>query len=544
MTAPRPEDFPRTPGQDEIRGYEERGLWRKAGPLADLERHARTKPDQEAVVDSHQRLTWKELGERVSHMAGGLRALGIGPGDRVAVQLPNWAECMIIHLALEGINAVSLPLPPIYRAKEVGYILGLTEAKAMFVVPSMRNFDFVAMVEGLRPKLPALTSLVAVGGAKPDHAGWMSFDEVLAKGARAPVPLTELAKSNPNVTVEIAFTSGSTGDPKGVMHTSNTLTVEDLAHAPPCGLGDHDVFFMPSTLGHQLGFSVGLRLPVLLGAKVVYCEQWDPKIAVEQIEKEGCTFTCTTPTFLMDALATGAKIPTMRTWLLAGARVTSALHAEVKEKLPNLRVGHVFGMTEIGGMIIAAPKRSEDKILATGQAQPGFDYKVIDDDGKAVGPNVDGELVARGPSLFLGYYKHEALTAESFTEDGYFRTGDQVRLDDDGWVHVTGRVKDLIKRGGENISPAEIEEVLSRHPAIAEVAIVGAPDLRLGERVCAFVVPRPGQAPTLDELIALARDAGLAKQKWPERLEIIDTLPKTSIGKVHKNALRKRLAPM
>jgi non-ribosomal peptide synthetase component E (peptide arylation enzyme) len=202
-------------------------------------------------------------------------------------------------------------------------------------------------------------------------------------------------------------------------------------------------------------------------------------------------------------------------------------------------------MTEVGGMIIAPPDRPPSKAMATGVPQRGLELRVLDASGAPVGPGVDGELAVKSPSLFLGYFGQPELTRECFTPDGFFRTGDQVRLDDDGYVYVTGRIKDLIKRGGENISPAEIEEVVARHPRVAEVAVVGAPDIRLGERVCAFVVLRDGAGSepfALEELVAWVARAGMAKQKWPERCEVLDALPKTTIGKVHKAALRARLA--
>ena len=293
--------------------------------------------------------------------------------------------------------------------------------------------------------------------------------------------------------------------------------------------------------------SVGIRTPVILGTKVVLVDQWEPERAVELMAREGVTYTVSTPTFLVDVLRTAALadhggLPAVRVWMLAGAVVPEALHDEVRAKMPHLKIAHVFGMTEVGGMVIKPPDAPRGKALATGIPQRGMEIRVLDPEGCEVPTGADGELAVRSPSLFLGYFGQPELSTVCRTADGFFLTGDQVRRDEDGWIWVTGRIKDLIKRGGENISPAEIEEVLFKHPKVADVAVIGVPDERLGERVCAFIVARPNEEVTLDELVASMRASGAAKQKWPERLELTAALPRTSIGKVDKAALRALVA--
>jgi cyclohexanecarboxylate-CoA ligase len=347
--------------------------------------------------------------------------------------------------------------------------------------------------------------------------------------------------------VEIAFTSGSAGDPKGVMLTANAIAADGETIASACSLTERSVFFMASPLGHQLGFSVGLRMPLSLGAKVVYLDHWNPEDAVELMAREKVTFTCSTPTLLIDVLRARnlqehRALPALEVWLLAGAVATAALHEEARAKLPGVALAHVFSMTEVGAVIINPPGAPPDRSLATGRAPRGVELKVLGPDGETVGRGTEGELVIRTHSLFAGYYRRSDLTDASFTPDGFFRSGDSVRIDDQGYLSVTGRIKDLIKRGGESISPTELEEILIRHPKVADVAIVGIPDPRLGERVCACIVPFAGETLTLDEVVAWVSTAQVAKQKWPERLELFPALPRTSIGKVHKGELREMVA--
>jgi acyl-CoA synthetase (AMP-forming)/AMP-acid ligase II len=533
---------PRFP-PDVIARYEREGFWTKEVLAADLRRIAKKDPDRELIIDRHGRHTYGQAADLVDRLVRGLWELGIREGDMVVMQLPNWFEGVALYFALESIGAVSILLPPIYRAKEVGYILGLTEAKIAIVTPSFRGFDYLGMIQTLRPSLPHLKHVVTVRAPSTDTT--LSFEELATTvAARQPGPLD--LHPDPNTLIQIGFTSGSTGDPKGVMHTSNTLTIEHLTELRACGVTESDVIFVPLTIGHQLGMSIGVRSPVVLGAKVVFQDAWDPEKAVELIAREKVTYTATTPTFLLDLvraknLAEHDFLPSLRVWLLAGAVVPKSLHDEVHAKMPHLQLAHLFGITEIGGMICKPPGTPEAKALATGLPQPGLEVRVLDAKGNPSPVNVPGELAMQSPSLFLGYYKQPELSAACRTPDNFFLTGDQVRRDEDGWVWVTGRIKDLIKRGGENISPAEIEDIIAKHPKVADVAVVGIPDERLGERVCAFVVPHPNQTISLEEVVAAVREAGAAKQKWPERVEMIDALPRTSIGKVHKAALRSRI---
>ncbi|MEO6419682.1 MAG: AMP-binding protein, partial [Polyangiaceae bacterium] len=513
------------PPADRLARHIADGHWTKPGAPTGvahaLRAHAKRNPNKTLVVDRLGKLTYAEVEELAARIAHNLRALGIGRLDAVLVQLPNWREALIVQIALESLEAVTIPVPAMYRAREVSFMARLTTAKAAFVPAGFGNFDFLDMLRTLRTELPTLEHVFAVeadGVSRPRGEDVRTFDSLVSGSARLTHAELEVASLDPDSVVEIGFTSGSTGDPKGAVHTSNTLCAEHVVWSRAFGLGESDVLFMPSTVGHQIGWTA-MRTGALLGATVLFIDRWEVGAAIDLMTREGATFTFTTPAFLYDVVQsprlTKGTLAAMKTWVLAGQVVTSALRDEAHAKLPHIRFSHLFGMTEMGCTIMSDKDVPPEKVLATGRAQPSVE----------VAAREEGELVVKSASLFLGYYQRDDLTEAAYTSDGFFRTGDQVTIDADGYVQVTGRIKDLIKRGGESVSPGEIEEILVKHPKIAEVSVVGVPDTRLGERVCVFVVPRPGETVTLEDVTAFVGAAKLAKQKWPERIEIVDALP-------------------
>jgi acyl-CoA synthetase (AMP-forming)/AMP-acid ligase II len=525
------------------------GHWMPAGSPTGLPHtvraHAKATPHKKLTIDRLGAVTYAELEERVARAAAGLARLGVAEGDAVLVQLPNWHEALVMHLAVESLGAATVPVPAIYRARDVRHIANLTEAKVA-VIPSFGSFDFLAMYRELLPEIPTLESLVLVcgDGAVSAAESALSYASLL-EGQRFELKQLEAAACDPDRATQVGFTSGSTGLPKGAVHTSNTLCAEHRAWFAAFRLTSRDVILVLATVGHQIGFTM-MRAAALAGATIVFLEKWEPDAAMDLIEREGVTFTFTTPAFLYDVLASsklkGTRLPSLETWVLAGQVVTSTLRAEATAKLPHVRFAPLFGMTEMGCVVMCDAEAPDAKLPATGRAQLGVEIDVIGPDGQSVDVGSEGELVVRGPSLLLGYHKQPDATAASYTKDGYFKTGDRVRRDADGFVSITGRIKDLIKRGGESVSPEEVEDTVARHPKVLEASVVGAPDERLGERVCVFVVPRPGEtALTLAELVGFLGGTGLTKQKWPERLEIVSDLPRTSIGKVDKASLRGRL---
>jgi len=531
----------RTIDPERARAFVAEGSWRQRLVIADMRDVAARTPSRAAVVDVEGRWTWAELSAEVDRVAVGLTRLGVGAGDVVVVQLPNWRECIAVHVAIEAIGAITVPVPPIYRERELSFILKQTRAKVVVTRAKMRQRDNLELLKTI--DAPSLEAVVVVRDPVPTGAWpWkLHAFAALEGGAGKFVPT-----GDPDSVSEIAFTSGSTGDPKGVVHSANTLAYEPMVKQKAFALTDHETFFVPTTLGHQLGFSVGTRISMFVGATVVLLDEWQPATAVRMMRREGVTFTVTTPTFLVDVLecgelAAGGGLPALRSWGLAGAVVSLELHARAHAQLADTRLCHIFGATEIGAMIINGVADVDARPDRTGKPAELVDIRVVDERDQPVADGDEGELLVRSPSAFLGYWGREDLTDEVFTPDGFFRTGDKVRLDDEGFLTVTGRIKDLVKRGGENISPLEIETILLSHPDVAHAAVIGVPDARLGERVCACVVSRRA-ALTLEELLATFAASGAAKQKWPEQLELFDALPLSPAGKVNKNRLRAEVA--
>jgi len=313
-------------------------------------------------------------------------------------------------------------------------------------------------------------------------------------------------------------------------------------------LNEADRIFGCSPVGHAVGFTHALRMAVTIGGSIVLQDHWEPAKALEIIQREGCTFmACATP-FLLDlvyhpALRDYGSLASVRLFLCGGASIPEKLMRDARAALPHTFTSPLWGMTECGGVTTCPFDAPEEKLLETDGLPCGaMELKVVGQDGETLPPGVDGELMARGPMVTMGYYRQPELTRDYFLPDGFFRTGDRARMDEDGYIKITGRIKDLIIRGGVNISPVDIEEVLFTHPRVANVAVVGLPDPRLGERICAFVILDEGESLDVGEVQDWMRQAGVAKQKWPERIEIVDALPMTPSGKVQRFRLREMLA--
>ncbi|MBI4596730.1 MAG: AMP-binding protein [Candidatus Tectomicrobia bacterium] len=524
------------------------GFWQNRLITDYLDEAVQRYSDKEVIVDRWGRLTFGQLAAQAERLALGLRELGLGPEDIVALQLPNWHQFAVFHIALTRVGAITSNVPHIFRQREMSYVLGFTEAKAVVIPATFRNFDYRAMIAELRPQLPNLKHVFVVGGEAP--SGTISYEQFLAtpwERRRDPVTLDGLLPA-PNAVTQIAFTSGTTGEPKGVMHTSNTLDIEVVTLNRAYNLNENDVIFMASPVGHHTGFLLAVRQPITLGCKAVYQEQWVPAEGIDMMAKEGVTFTLSATTFLQDLvyfpeLDRFERLPKLRGFICAGAPVPSKLLADARERLPHAFVAALFGMTENGPVTLVPPGTPAVKIVnSDGCAVPGAEVKVIGPDGQELPRGRDGELVTRTPQQSVGYFRRPDANAAAYMADGFFRTGDQARMDQDGYIRITGRIKDLIIRGGENIAPVEIEGIIFAHPKITNVAVVGMPDPRLGERICAYVVPKPGETITFEEITAWMAQANVAKPKWPERVEVVDVLPTTPAGKIQKFVLRQQIS--
>jgi cyclohexanecarboxylate-CoA ligase len=483
-----------------------------------------------------RRFTYAELGDLVARAAAALRRLGIGRGDVISVQLPNWWEFAVISLAAFRLGAIINPLMPIFREHELGYMLDFAETKLMIVPKLFRSFDHEAMVGSLRPKLPKLQHLIVVDGE-----GANSFDRALLSGSErlGPPPAGEIGALAADQMAVLMFTSGTTGSPKGVMHCLNTLLACNIALAGRFGLDAGDTMLVCSPLGHMTGFAAGMLLGFKIGASVVFQDVWEPKRGI--MANEGVTYSAGAATFLADmceAVAAGAPKPArLRKFLCAGAPIPPAVIDRVYREL-DLKVCSLWGMTESLSSTLTEPERALEKSSKTdGRPLEGVAVKVLRMDGSPAAIGERGLLKVRGAQMCLGYYKRPDM--EPFDAEGWFDTGDMAYMDDEGYIRIDGRIKDIIIRGGENVPVFDIENLLFKHPAVLSAAIVGYPDPRLGERACAFVVLRPGQTLDLAGVQALMTEHKVAKQYWPERVEIVADLPKTPAGKVQKYQLRE-----
>ena len=513
--------------------------------LVDYLDDAATKhPDRVAIVDFEYgtgrkiELSFGELRRRVDQIAWSLIGLRVRRGDVVSVQLPNWWHFVAVHLACLRVGATTNPLMPIFREREMSFMLGLAESRIVIVPKVFREFDHEAMIERIRPSLPALRHVVVVGGTGPN-----SFDRQFLAAEVPPDAAKVFAAQRPvaDDVVQLLYTSGTTGEPKGVMHTSRTLLTTMLPSIRHLQLREGEPILSATPLAHQLGFILAVIVPIALGSPVVMQDVWNANVALERIRKFGVTFGMGATPFLADLIDTAAKegdAGPLRTFLSAGAPIPRLLVQRAREEI-GVKVLSAYGMTENLLVSAARPDDPEQKVSETdGAPSLGLELRVVDREGQALPTGQAGRLQTRGTSTFVGYLRRPELY--NVDSEGWFDTGDLARLDADGYITITGRWKDVIIRGGENIPVVEIENVLYRHPAIRQVAIVAMPDARLGERACAFVVAREAASLALADMQEFLLKSGVARSYWPERLELIDALPMTATGKIQKFVLRER----
>jgi cyclohexanecarboxylate-CoA ligase len=518
------------------------GLWLNESLETYLDRWATVRPDKTALVDGRGRYTWADLARAVERVAHGLRAHGLEEGGVVSCQLPNWSEFALVFLAASRLGAVVNPIPPTYRGSELRFMLGLLESQALIVPATFRGFDYREMAAQIRGGLPRLERVFVARGEVA--AGMEPFAALTdsaweAKSGRGPLP-----GSDPDTVHEVVFTSGTTGEPKGVMHTPNTTLSTIYSLIDRLAFSERDVLLMASTLGHQTGYLYGYCMNLLLGATSVWMDIWNAEEAARLIEAERVTFTMGATPFLRDLTYIQAPrdMRSLRVFISAGAPIPRQLVKDARERLKCV-ISAGWGMTENGLVSCNGLDDPEEKVFTTdGVPLPGMELRVVDEGGRDVPHGTEGDLLVRGPAQFAGYYKRPEFTADGHTADGWFKTGDRATLDGDGYVSITGRTKDVIIRGGENIPVVEVENILYTHPKVAGVAIVAMDDARLGERACAVVIPREGESLALPEVIAFLEAQQLARQKFPERLEIVSEFPMTPSGKIQKYRLRQLVA--
>ncbi len=475
-------------------------------------------------------------------LAKGLRRLGVQPGDVVAFQLPNWLEAAVTFYAAAMLGTVLVPIVHFYGPKEVGFILRQSRARTFVVVERFGSRHHRADLAGIEDQLPDLQEVVVVsadprtprGGLRPKDHAWA---DLLGE------PLEDPVEVDPDQAAVIGYTSGTTADPKGVVHTHRSICFETRQ------LAEHQLDraypnLTGAPVGHAIGMLSGLLVPLCLGRPFYLIDVWEPEAVLRAMVEEnvsagsGSTYFFTS---LLDAPSFGPEhVTRMDTVGLGGSPIPDAV-ADRAEAL-GVSIVRAYGSTEhpsVTGSVRADPPGK--RLHTDGRPLPFVEIRTVDEGGRDTGIGHPGEILTRGPDRFAGY-TDESLTMEALDAEGWFRTGDVGVIDEEGFLTVTDRVKDIIIRGGENVSAAEVEQLLAKMPGVAEVAVVAAPDERLGEHGCAFFRMQPGTAtPSLEEVQAHLGRAGLARQKWPEELRQADELPRTPSGKVQKFLLRRRL---
>lgn len=495
-----------------------------------------------------EELTYRQLDQRSNRFARFLRELGVDGGDVVSYQLPNWIEFPVVYLAVNKLGAVNQPILPEHREHEVEHMVELCGSDVLVVPSCFRGHDYVDMVSRLHEAGRLATDrVIVVGGddsdARRETSSGAVFTPFDAARRYDDAPVADYPDGDD--LAQIVFTSGTTGEPKGVRQTEAIGMEQALAlESEALQIDPSDVVFAPAPLGHNTGFQYCLRLPMLKGASAVLFDKWEPAAALETLAEERCTIGRGATPFLKDILdlpgIEDVSLPHLRAFIVGGTSLPAVVVREAYEAFENLTVMSAWGQTENGIVTVTRPGDDPEVVAETdGTVLPHCEI-AISSGSEGVATNATtGELVMRGTSLFAGYHRRPELTEAAFTDDGWFKTGDIASLRDDGYITIVGRKKDIIIRGGENISAAEVEEALLEHPAITEVAVVAMPDERLQERPCAYITTSDGTTLTVADLSRFLEEQGLKRQKHPERVELVADLPRNPSGKVQKFKLRE-----
>ncbi|MCH6432603.1 medium-chain fatty-acid--CoA ligase [Escherichia coli] len=519
--------------------YRQQGLWGDAS-LADYwQQTARAMPDKIAVVDNHgATYTYSALDHAASCLANWMLAKGIESGDRIAFQLPGWCEFTVIYLACLKIGAVSVPLLPSWREAELVWVLNKCQAKMFFAPTLFKQTRPVDLILPLQNQLPQLQQIVGVDKLAPATSS-LSLSQIIADNT----PLTTAITTHGDELAAVLFTSGTEGLPKGVMLTHNNILASERAYCARLNLTWQDVFMMPAPLGHATGFLHGVTAPFLIGARSVLLDIFTPDACLTLLEQQRCTCMLGATPFVYDLLNLLEKQPAdlsaLRFFLCGGTTIPKKVARECQQR--GIKLLSVYGSTESSPHAVVNLDDPLSRFMHTdGYAAAGVEIKVVDDARKTLPPGCEGEEASRGPNVFMGYFDEPELTARALDEEGWYYSGDLCRMDEAGYIKITGRKKDIIVRGGENISSREVEDILLQHPKIHDACVVAMPDERLGERSCAYVVLKaPHHSLSLEEVVAFFSRKRVAKYKYPEHIVVIEKLPRTASGKIQKFLLRK-----
>ena len=512
-------------------------LAKQASMLAELH------PNEVAIrFDDGQVMTFGEAWRQGLTLASAMQRAGVPPGATLSFQLPNIQESVIVAIAASICGLVINPVVPIYRGRELNFILRDANTEVLFIPGRYRQFDYPSMIADLKSELPALKQVICVRAEGELPQGFAHFEDFLVTGDSTAAQTVEVS---PDDTKILLYTSGTTGNPKAVQHSHNTLAAALDNGVTGWDLSATDLMLMPSPVTHITGYVNGIELPFFSPTKSLLMEAWDVNAAVELIEKHGATVCVSATPFLQELVSTcadsGKTLPGFRLFACGGASVPPALIYRASQTLANCMAVRVYGSTETPLVTVGFPEPEHRELAAETDGRiHNYEVRICDDAGSDVGIDAEGEILVRGPAMMLGYVD-AAQNSAAYTADGFFQTGDIGKLLPSGALVITDRKKDIIIRGGENLSAREIEEAILQHPDIKEIAVVSAPHSRLGEGVAAYIVTHSNKALSLESILELLSTLQVAKQKWPQHLEVVDALPKTASGKVQKEILRKQL---
>jgi fatty-acyl-CoA synthase len=518
--------------------------------------------EREALVSVSQGVRWSfaELLHRADRFAAGLLALGMEPGDRIGIWAPNCAEWTLTQFAAARAGLVLVTINPAYRIDEAAFTIMKVGLRALVVAAEFKTSDYVAMVEALCPELPgcaagglqarglpSLAIAIKIGG--PPRAGWLDFDAVAGLADAADMARIEAigAQLDPRDAINVQFTSGTTGLPKGATLSHRNILNNGYFVGRAMALEPGDRICIPVPLYHCFGMVMGNLASITLGAAMVYPgPAFDPVAVLGTVEAEQCTALYGVPTMFIAALAELDRRPvdlsSLRTGIMAGATCPEAVMRQVIDRMNMRDVTIAYGMTETSPVSFQTGLGDslEARVTTVGRVQPHLECKVIDADGATVAVGETGELCTRGYSVMLGYWDEPEKTSEVLDAEGWMHSGDLAVIDAEGYGRIVGRLKDMVIRGGENISPREIEEFLYRHPSVEDVAVVGVPDARMGEELCAWIRLRAGASGDAEEIRAFCRGR-IAHYKIPRHIRFVDAFPTTVTGKIQKYLIREAM---
>jgi 2,3-dihydroxybenzoate-AMP ligase len=500
-------------------------------------------PDKVGLVDGVGQWTYTQLREKVDRLAISLIKLGIKPRDWVLLQFPNWHEYVITFFAMQKIGALTLLLIPRHNESEINHLCALTKPVAWVVPEQYGKIDYQPIVDDVLKENPQIKHVIQIRAEKGGR--YMTLEGLIAEAELTKENLKAIddRRPDPDEVSHIMPTGGTTGLPKASVRTHNSYITNVEYHSRAWGISSTDTVMVVTPVGHSMAMHWGIGAAFFNFAKLVLLDSVQAEDICEVIQNEKVTAIPSVPALITRVIAMEGlhkyDLSSLRTISLGGAPSTPELIRTVNDRL-KCTVINGFGSSE-GTNTATRPGDTID-IICNSVGRPVCPYdtiKIIDEKGQEVPFGAEGELVSKGPGIFTGYFKSQEENSQIFTQDGFFKTGDKARKDQFGNITITGRIKDIINRGGEKISALEIEHRLSTHPAIHETAVVGMPDQVLGERICAYVVPKEGTNPTFDEIIAFLKGNGASVQQLPERIELVKDLPVTKVGKVDKNALRE-----